>query len=123
VANLAENPDAGVTLVACGERRAWDDNEEGGIRFALEDWIGVGAIAVHLDLSRSPETQAAVDAFRGAAGNLLETLRQCGSGIELEAKGHADDIAIAADVDRWAIAPRLNADGWFVDDRKAPTTT
>jgi len=38
-----------VGLVAAGER--WEDDS---VRFALEDWLGVGAIAACLDGPRSP---------------------------------------------------------------------
>lgn len=112
---LDADPGGAVTLVACGERWEWDGDPGGALRFALEDWIGVGAVAARIDLPRSPEAQAAVDAYRAAADRLADTLHGCGSGIELVAKGCADDVAFAARADALEVAPRLGGDGAFDD--------
>jgi 2-phosphosulfolactate phosphatase len=88
---------AAVTVLACGER--WNEpNEDGELRFALEDYIGAGAILSGLpaELTRSPEAQAASAAFRAAAPDLETTLLGCGSGIELVDKGYRGDVIHAA---------------------------
>ena len=58
---LDESPDLSVTILACGER--WQEpSEDGELRFALEDYLGAGAILAHLPahLSRSPEARAQI---------------------------------------------------------------
>src|SRR5262249_11882490 len=47
-----------AAIIPAGER--WGD---GSIRFALEDWLGAGAIASQLTGERSVEAEAAVAAF------------------------------------------------------------
>ncbi|HEY0714989.1 MAG TPA: 2-phosphosulfolactate phosphatase, partial [Polyangia bacterium] len=56
-------------LIAAGER--WDD---GTPRWALEDLIGVGAVAQMLPGAASPEASAAIAVFRSVANELLPTL-------------------------------------------------
>ncbi len=93
----------GVTVLACGERF---DSEDGSLRFALEDFLGAGAILARLELPRSPDAEAAVAAFRMAAPDLAGALAGCGSGLELAARGQADDIASCLPVDRHAVVVR-----------------
>src|SRR5262249_41075312 len=53
-----------VTVLACGERRlAPGDGEDP--RFAVEDYLGAGAILSHLGFDKSPEAQVCEAAFRG----------------------------------------------------------
>ena len=80
----------------------------GGIRFALEDLLGAGAIMVALpNLSSSPEAKAARAAFLGAKSQLLTRLLTCGSGIELIDKGTEADVHYAAQLNSLTVAPRL----------------
>jgi 2-phosphosulfolactate phosphatase len=92
-----------IAVIPAGER--WP--EDRSLRFALEDWLGAGAIMVHLRGSLSPEAQAAVAGYRGASDNLLESFERCASGKELCEKGFARDIALAAQVDVDDCAPVL----------------
>jgi 2-phosphosulfolactate phosphatase len=99
-----------VTILACGER--W---EEGGnstdepLRFALEDYLGAGAIIAHLPAlyPSSPECKAARAAFMGAKKQLFARLSECGSGVELIEKGYEDDIRIAAALNSLDVVPML----------------
>lgn len=76
-----------VTVIGCGER--WPD---GNLRFAWEDLVGAGAVIAHLPGERSPEAQAAADAFRMAAPMLSKHLRNCASGRELIERGFEADL-------------------------------
>lgn len=102
---------ASVTLLACGER--WtnpaDAAEDGELRFAVEDYVGVGAILAHLpaDLSRSPEARAAEAIFHEAGGELDDLLLGCGSGIELRSRGYEADVLHAACLNQYDVAPIL----------------
>jgi len=82
-----------IAVIPAGER--WDG---GSLRPAVEDWIGAGAIIKFLTGSRSPESEAAVAAFKAAASRLLGHLRTCASGIELIERGFDADVVMAADL-------------------------
>ena len=83
-----------VAIVPAGER--WAD---GGIRFALEDWLGAGAIASRMAGDRSGEAEAAVAAFERLRGDLRGALARCPSGRELIGRGYPEDIELAAALD------------------------
>ena len=104
---LRANPTLGVTILACGER--WDEEnagEDGALRFALEDYMGAGAILFYLPLrSSSPECKAARAAFRSAKNQLYARLLECGSGVELVEKGYTEDVKIAASLNSLDVVP------------------
>jgi 2-phosphosulfolactate phosphatase len=104
VARAAAGAGRRITVIAAGER--WPS---GGLRFALEDWLGAGAILHGLPGSRSVEAAAAAGAFLAAAGTLAATLAACGSGRELIERGHASDVDLAAALNSSDQAPRLRA--------------
>lgn len=86
-----------------GER--WPD---GSLRPALEDWLGAGAILRWLRGRRSPEADAAVALFDAHSDRLVETLDACGSGRELDGRGHARDKLIAGALDVSSCVPRFD---------------
>ena len=80
-----------VAVVPAGER--WPDRT---LRPAAEDFWGAGALLDPLDGDGlSPEARLARDAYAGFAKRPLEHLTTCASGLELIAKGFADDVALA----------------------------
>jgi 2-phosphosulfolactate phosphatase len=91
-----------VSVIAAGEQ--WP---QGGLRFALEDWLGAGAVIHGLPGSRSPEAAAAETAFRHAKDDLLNILGACGSGRELIEQGHGEDVRLEAALAVSTVAPRL----------------
>jgi 2-phosphosulfolactate phosphatase len=97
-----------VTVLACGER--WLTPVEGeDLRFAIEDWLGAGAILSHLDHDKSPEAQACEATFRGLRHQLEEVLLNCGSGVELCDRGYKADVLHAARMDLYDTVPLLAA--------------
>ena len=90
-------------VIPAGER--WLD---GSLRPALEDWIGAGAILRWLPGQRSPEAESAVALFERHRDQLVETLDQCGSGRELDGRGHHRDKLIAGELDVSACVPRFD---------------
>jgi 2-phosphosulfolactate phosphatase len=90
-------------VVPAGER--WPD---ASLRPALEDWLGAGAILRCLPGTRSPEAEAAVILFEGHRETLIETLGRCGSGRELEERGHHNDKVIAGQLDVSVCVPRFD---------------
>jgi 2-phosphosulfolactate phosphatase len=103
VAEAAQRLGATVNVIPSGER--WRD---GSLRPSLEDWLGAGAILARLPGSRSPEAAAAVAMFEHYRDSLVAVLEKCGSGRELEERGHTRDAAIAGDLDVSTCVPRLD---------------
>jgi 2-phosphosulfolactate phosphatase len=102
VARSAQAAGATIAVIPAGER--WPD---GSLRPAVEDWLGAGAILAALPGRPSPEARAAIAAFEDARGQLADALGQCPSGRELIERGFASDVALAAQLDASATAPRL----------------
>lgn len=100
-----------VSLIAVGEQAP-----EGGIRFAVEDELGAGAIidalaALGIDHT-SPEAAAACAAFQGLRPAVRHLLTAAGSGQRLLADGAREQVLAAATLDAASAAPRL-VDGTF----------
>ena len=103
VADAAARLGHSFNVIPAGER--WPD---GSLRPALEDWLGAGAILRSLPGSRSPEADAAVMLFERHRETLVATLQHCGSGRELEERGHEKDKAIAGELDVSSCVPRFD---------------
>jgi 2-phosphosulfolactate phosphatase len=98
-----------VGVIAAGELR-----RDGGLRFAIEDLVGAGAILSHFPTDqRSPEANVAVAAFESVAGKLPRVLAECASGRELAGVRFADDVRVAAELDVSATVPVLIQGGTF----------
>ena len=115
VAAAAARLGQSFNVIPAGER--WPD---GSLRPALEDWIGAGAILRSLPGPRSPEADAAVATFERYEGRLVETLDRCGSGRELEQRGHAHDKHLASALDVSTCVPGFNGIA-YVDSSAATT--
>jgi 2-phosphosulfolactate phosphatase len=94
--------DRPVAVIAAGEK--WAD---GSLRFAIEDWLGAGAIISRLAGSRSHDAEAASAAFTSMRGKIREVLAASRSGVELIEKGYPDDVDLASDLDVDEAVPLL----------------
>ena len=103
VADAAARLGQSFNVIPAGER--WRD---GALRPALEDWIGAGAILRWLPGLRSPEADAAVATFARFQDRLIDTLDRCGSGRELEERGHRRDKELAGALDVSSCVPRFD---------------
>jgi 2-phosphosulfolactate phosphatase len=101
-----------IGVIAAGER--WPSGE---LRFAIEDWLGAGAVIAALDGHPSPEAEAARLSYEAAAPRIEATLLESVSGRELVERGFAEDVAIAAELNVSRCVPRLH-EGAFVDFRR-----
>jgi 2-phosphosulfolactate phosphatase len=111
VAGAAQQLGQRVAVIAAGER--WPD---GGLRPAVEDLLGAGAIIGHLGRqSRSPEAEAAAATFGEARTDLRRRLQSCASGRELIAAGYPQDVELAADLDASDAVPLLRDGGYAAD--------
>jgi 2-phosphosulfolactate phosphatase len=98
-----------VTVLACGER--WrTPAEEGVLRFALEDYLGAGAVLSALPFPQTVEAQACAATFRELRDQLEAVLWECESGQELRAKGLGEDVRHAARLNVYDTAPVLNGE-------------
>ncbi len=119
VAEEASRSKLSITVLACGER--WHSpHEEGELRFALEDYLGAGAVLAYLPstFSRSPEATVCEAAFAAAADRLPQILRDCGSGVELRRRGYPKDVDYAAGLNSIGAVPLLR-DGIYFSGRNA----
>ena len=109
VSSLLEEHDYSVTVIACGER--WTTpSEDGELRIAIEDYLGAGAILSYLSYEKSPEAQVCEGAFLQVRDQLSALIWECGSGRELRAKGFAEDVEYAAQLNKYEVVP------WMHDD-------
>jgi 2-phosphosulfolactate phosphatase len=108
VAAFARSHGGPVGVIACGER--WPD---GSLRPAWEDLAAAGAVIVNLPGPRSPEAEAACEAFRGAGRDLPDRLRACASGRELIERGFTADVDLAAAVGVSGCVPVLCGDAFL----------
>ena len=94
-----------VGIIAAGER--WPD---GSMRFALEDWIGAGAVADALnalDFPCTPEAYAAAIAFRAFELEGFVSLHRTASAAELYDRGDGRDVDLAFDLNASTCVPAL----------------
>ena len=97
-----------VSVVAAGER--WSG---GGLRPAVEDLVGAGAVIARLARGpRSREAEAALGAYRAGERDLRDVLLSCSSGRELVGRGFESDVLMAAELDADDVVPVLS-DGAF----------
>ncbi|HEU5439182.1 MAG TPA: 2-phosphosulfolactate phosphatase [Ktedonobacterales bacterium] len=105
VAAAARDHGGLVAVIAAGERR---ERDTGGLRPAVEDLLGAGAILTALrPVAPSPEARAAMAAFQAAELDLRTHLFGCSSGRELVQKGFSQDVEIAAEHDVSRTVPIL----------------
>lgn len=106
-----------ATVVACGERWAQPDDGD-GLRVAVEDYLGAGAILSHVQtyashthphgqLGISPEARVCAAAFLASRDQLADLLWESISGRELRQKGLAGDVERAAQLDLYQAVPIL----------------
>jgi 2-phosphosulfolactate phosphatase len=96
-----------VSIIAAGER--WED---GTIRFAIEDWLGAGAIVSRMVGNRSAEGESAAASFERLRYSVHRILAECPSGRELIEAGYPDDIDIASEVDADHVIPLLQGNAF-----------
>lgn len=103
VALVAETLGEHISVVASGER--WKRSDD--LRPAIEDLIGAGAVIAHLKGNKSPEATVAERTFLAHQDELLSTLRNCASGLELIEMGYEDDVEFAALLNESTAVPIL----------------
>ena len=92
-----------VGVIAAGER--WPD---GTMRFAVEDWLGAGAIISHTNGLMGPLATSASKSFDFFEKTLDDVLYHSPSGQELIDRGYPDDISIASELNADDAVPLLS---------------
>ncbi|MDQ1534810.1 MAG: hypothetical protein QOF28_2571, partial [Actinomycetota bacterium] len=103
-----------VTLVAAGEQWKTDWPGPERARFAIEDWLGAGAIASECragNVTMSSEAEVAARAFDASRGDMPAILSESLSGRELAGWGFETDVSLAAAVAVDAGVPSLHRNG------------
>ncbi len=108
---LAANPTRALSVIACGERWRSPDPDDGALRVAVEDLLGVGAVVSRIGAPKSADALFCQAAFAGLADRLEAVLAAATSGRELIARGFAQDVALAARLDAVGAVPVLGPDG------------
>ena len=99
--------DRPTAVIPAGEK--WPDGSQ---RFAIEDWLGAGAVITSLAGSLSYDAEAAKAAFASLRGRLRDVLAASRSGIELIDKGYPDDVDLASDLDADDTVPLFAGNGF-----------
>ncbi len=99
----------GLTVVPCGERWTGPPEEE-DLRFAIEDYLGAGAVLAAIDAETSPEAGLCRATFLAARATLGAMIRECASGLELRLKGYPDDVDHAARHDLYDTVPAMHGE-------------
>lgn len=107
VAAWATHQQKDVAVIAAGER--WPDKS---IRFAIEDWLGAGAIVSRIAGERTAIADAARVAFGYFRSDLRRVLAESPSGIELIDSGYPDDVDLASELDADEVVPLLSGNAF-----------
>ena len=105
-----------VTIIAAGEQWKADGPGPERARFAIEDWLGAGAVAsaCHAaDVTLSSEAEVAARAFDASRGDLAAVLGESLGGRELSSWGFEADVALAGAVAVDDGIPWLHRDGFI----------
>lgn len=101
-----------VTVIACGEQRALASGEriiyikEDAQRvFAIEDYLGCGAIISAVTMAKTPEAEVCEAAFRACQDRIVELLLGSFSGRYLQEQELIADVEHAAQLNLYDIAP------------------
>lgn len=112
VSSLLKQTDLSVTIIACGER--WNPaTEDGSLRFAIEDYLGAGAILSYIHYEKSPEARVYEGTFLQVQHDIKPLLWNCDSGLELREKGFGEDVLQASQLNIYETVPHMK-DGYLV---------
>ncbi len=98
----------GVTILACGEHYPDPKKARETLRFAIEDYLGTGAILAGLDIDKSPEAVVCERAYLQSKHDLTSLIWHSTSGRELRDMGFPDDVRFATRIDRYNTVPVLH---------------
>lgn len=98
VSHLIRKNSLSATVIACGEREP-SIEDRSKIRWAVEDYLGAGAVLLQLEGSKSADAIVCEGAFMQSRDRLPDILHGCQSGLELHDHGFGEDVEYAAQSD------------------------
>jgi 2-phosphosulfolactate phosphatase len=114
VSQEASGSGQSVTVIAAGEQRAVDtgerivyDRKSAHRVFAVEDYLAAGACISFCSLIRTPEAEVCAIAFTAACTKLDTLLGESFSGRYLVEHDLGEDIAHAAQLNKYTVTPRV----------------
>jgi len=109
---IAKKTGCAVTLVAAGEQQAFANGErilydlKSARRvFAVEDYLGCGAILSYVRLPKSPEAAVCERAFRASRRRLRQLMLDSFSGRFLQDRKLTRDVVWAAQLNKYDVVP------------------
>jgi len=106
VTRIIESRSLAVTVIACGEREK-GPSDDGPIRWAVEDYLGAGAVLSYLPQAKSPDAIVCESAFQDNKDKLDQILWECPSGLELREAGFGDDVIYSARLNIYDCVPTM----------------
>ena len=101
-----------MTIIAAGEQRAIDTGEkivyvkkDAGRVFAVEDYLGCGAVIYYTSLAKNAEAEVCALAYKAAQNRLVEILLGSFSGEYLIQKNLIGDVEYAAQLNCYDVVP------------------
>jgi len=111
ISRLMRERGSRVTVVACGERERIPGRGT-RIRWAVEDYLGAGAVLSYIEGRKTADAIVCEGAFTQSREILPQILQACQSGQELIVRGFGGDVDYAARLNELDCAPVL-LDGRF----------
>ena len=115
ISSLAFSSGRSVTVIACGEQRSVATGErvvyvpeEAHRVFAIEDYLGAGAIISSTSLQRSAEAEICGRSFSAAEKDLPQLVRESFSGRYLIEHNMRADIEHAVQVSNYNVVPSIH---------------
>ncbi len=102
VAEYAKSISGNIIVVPAGEK--W---ENGSMRFAIEDYLGAGAVLSELDGEFSAEAELAKEIFMNVKPKLKDIIQKSISAKELIERGFTEDVELALKLNVGESMPKL----------------
>lgn len=103
VAEYALSAGGNISVIPAGEK--W---KNGSMRFALEDYLGAGAVISYLRGNLIGNAEDAMLSYKSFKKNIYKTIAKSVSGVELTEKGFDDDIIAACEINASGSLPLLH---------------
>jgi 2-phosphosulfolactate phosphatase len=109
VTQILDETGTSATVVSAGERWPEPAGDE-GMRAAIEDLLGAGAILAALGSEKSPEALVCQHAFEGSRHDLHRLVWESASGRELRQMGYPGEVRHATQLDLYDVVPVMRGD-------------
>ncbi len=105
--SISEQTGRGVMLVAAGEAVEDQERNLADRRFALEDYLGCGALLAELRMEMTADATVCCRAFEASSQDYPRLIRECASGQYLVCRGQEYDISHCVQRSIYEILPEV----------------